>query len=121
MNPGYSRGLLEYAQFLFESQKFMECLDLIEKIKDIQDLRFNYFLIKGRAHMGLEEYIQAITSLEQGNKIYNSDTRLLNSLGFCYYKTAQKSKALDVLKASLRVNPDQEDVKKLMAEIEKIL
>ncbi|UCE43278.1 MAG: GWxTD domain-containing protein [Candidatus Aminicenantes bacterium] len=118
MNPGYARGLLEYAQFLFESRKFVECLELIEKIEDNKDLQFNYFLIKGRAHMALEEYNQAIANLEEGNRIYNSDTTILNSLGFCYHQTNQRQKALDVLKASLRLNPQQEDIKKLIQKIE---
>jgi GWxTD domain-containing protein len=118
MNPSYGRGLLDYAQFLFETQKFGECLELIEKIKDNQNLRFDYFLLKGRAHMGLEEYGQAITSLEQGNKIYNSDTNLLNSLGYCYHKTNQKQKALDALNASLRLNPEQDNIKALIQQIQ---
>jgi len=59
--------------------------------------------------------------LLEGNKIYNSDTRLLNSLGFCYYKTKKVQEALDVLKASLRLNLNQEKIKKLIEEIEKSL
>jgi tetratricopeptide (TPR) repeat protein len=119
MNPGYKKGLLEYAQFLFESQKFHELLDLIENIKDDKDLQFDYFSIKGRAHMGLEQYIQAIADLEQGNAIYNSDTSLLNSLGYCYHMTNQREKALEALRASLRLNPQQEEIRKLVQEIEK--
>ncbi len=119
MNPGYDRGLMEFGQFLIEIQKFSECLDLIENIRDNKSLRFNYFLLKGRAHMGMEEYTSAIASLEEGNKIYNSDTSLLNALGFCYYKTNQVAKAREALEASLRLNPEQESVKKLIQEIEK--
>jgi GWxTD domain-containing protein len=119
MNPGYKKGLLEYASFLFESQKLQECLDLIENIKGEKDLQFNYFLIKGRAYMGMQEYGQAIANLEEGNKIYNSDTSLLNSLGYCYHKTSQREKALEALNASLRLNPQQEEIIKLVQEIEK--
>ncbi len=71
----------------------------------------------GRGRDG--QYAGAIGNLLEGNKIYNSDTRLLNSLGFCYSKTGQKKEALEVLNASLRLNPDQPDVKALKAEIEK--
>jgi tetratricopeptide (TPR) repeat protein len=92
-------------------------MEIAENIKQDENMLFDYYLIKGQAQTKLGLYMQAIQSLEEGNKIYNSDTRLLNSLGFCYYKTVQNAKALDVLKASLRVNPDQEEVKKLMAEI----
>jgi tetratricopeptide (TPR) repeat protein len=118
MNPGYEKGLLEYARFLFEINKFSECLDVIEKVKDKKNLQFDYFLIKGRAHLRMEAYVQAIANLEEGNKIYNSDTTLLNSLGYCYYKTNQREKALEALKASLRLNPQQESTKRLIQEIE---
>jgi len=118
-NKTYTRGVREYAFFMLKNDKFEKALEIVENLKKEKNLSFDYYLIKGQAHTGMGIYMQAIESLEEGNKIYNSDTQLLNSLGFCYYKTAQKSRALDVLKASLRVNPDQEDIKKLMAEIEK--
>ena len=69
--------------------------------------------------MGMEQYEEAIEDLLEGNKIYNSDTRLLNSLGFCYYKTGEKDEALKVLKASLRLNPTQKEIERLIQEIEK--
>jgi len=118
-NQTYAQGVRAYAFFMLKNKKFEKALALVENLEGDEGMLFDRYLIKGQAHMGMGMYMKAIESLEEGNKIYNSDTRLLNSLGFCYYKTAQKSKALDVLKASLRVNPEQEDVKKLMAEIEK--
>jgi GWxTD domain-containing protein len=118
MKPGYGRGLLDYAQFLFEGRRFAESLDLVEQIRDEEELKFSYYLVKGRALLGLERYFEALENLEEANKIYNSDTTLLNSLGVCYYKTNQKQKALEALKASLRLNPEQEDIKKLVRELE---
>ena len=63
--------------------------------------------------------MRSIPRVQEGNKIYNSDTRLLNSRGFCYSKTGQKKEALEVLNASLRLDPDQPDIKALKAEIGK--
>jgi tetratricopeptide (TPR) repeat protein len=63
----------------------------------------------------------AIQALLEGNKIYNSDTRLLNALGFCFYKTGQKKEALGALAASLRLNPEQKDVEELRGRVEKEL
>ena len=71
--------------------------------------------------MEMGNYPDAIDNLLEGNKIYNSEVRLLNSLGFCFYKTHQKKKALDALKASLGLNSQQESIKKLIQEIEKSL
>lgn len=119
LKPDYKKGLIEYTNFLYRVRKYNKSLELIESIKDDDKLRFDYYLIKGRALMGLERFKEAIDNLIEGNKIYNSDTGLLNSLGFCYYKTGQKKRALEVLRASLNLNSAQEDVKRLIEEIDK--
>ncbi len=119
LKPDYNKGLVEYANFLYKVKKFGRSLELIEDIKEDEGLKFDYYLIKGRAYMGMGKYEEAINNLLDGNKIYNSDTGLLNSLGFCYYKTRQTGNALEVLRISIRLNPDQKEIKKIIEEIEK--
>ena len=119
LKKDYKKGIAEYARFLLKVQKFEKSLELVELAKEDERLRFDYYLIRGQAQMGLGRYEEAIKSLLEGNRIYNSDIRLLNSLGLCYYRTNQNAKALEVLNASLGLNPQQEDIKKLAAEIEK--
>jgi GWxTD domain-containing protein len=119
LNRDYKKGVVEYSNFLLKIQKFEKSLDLIETVKEDEKLRFDYCLIKGQGQMGLGRYREAIESLLEGNRIYNSDIRLLNSLGLCYYRTNQNAQALEALNASLGLNPKQEDVKRLVAEIEK--
>ena len=117
--PDYRKGFIEYAEFLFKIRKFGRSLELIEQVKDDPNLKFPYFFIKGKALMGMEKYEEAMENLLAGNEIYNSDTSLLNALGFCYYKTGQKDKALEVLNASLKLNTEQPEVRKLIGVIEK--
>ncbi len=119
LNPGYKKGAMEYANFLLSVDKFDKSLALLETLKEDESLKFEYYLLKGRAYMGKGLYDQAIESFLEGNKIYNSDTRLLNAIGMCYYQTQQKEKALEALGASLRLNPAQEDIKKLVEKIKK--
>jgi len=119
MNPDFQGGLLDYTSFLIEAQQYSRAMEMVEKLKEVENMKFQYHLLKGKALMGLERYTEAIESLLEGNKIYDSDTGLLNSLGFCYYETGQNKKALDVLKASLKLNSKQEKVKNLINEIEK--
>ena len=111
--------MIDYANFSLNQNKFDKSLELIEKIKENEEFKFDYFLTKGKALMGLGRYAEAIEEFLDGNEIYNSDLGLLNSLGFCYYKTDQVQKALDVLNVSLKLNPEQEQVKALIKEIEK--
>lgn len=117
--PGYREGILDYANFLLKVSRFDRALEVNERLREDGQLRFEYLLIRGRALMGRGDYARAIDSFLEANKIYNSDVRLLNSLGLCYYKTGEKKRALETLAASLRLNPDQEEIKKLVQEIEK--
>ena len=118
LNPSFLQKIPEYAGFLLKVKKFDEALGLIERIKEDSKLRFQYYLARGRALMGLEKYADAIASFLEGNRIYNSDTGLLNALGTCYFRTRRTEEALNVLNASIKLNPDQADVKKLIEEIQ---
>lgn len=119
LRPDYHAGILEYAQFLQKYQMFEPSLAMIENIQGADPYRFDYFLYKGKAYMGMEDYFAAIDQFLEGSKIYDSDIRLLNSLGFCYYKTGDRKRALEVLRSSIRLNPEQEDVRALIETIEK--
>ncbi len=119
MNPEYKRGVVEYANFLLTLGKFTESLEMVGNVRDQSYFQFDYFLIRGKALLGLSRFREAIDSLVEGNKIYNSDTGLLNALGFCYYRTGQKERALEVLRASLNLNSSQDAVRRLIEEIER--
>jgi GWxTD domain-containing protein len=119
LNPAYTPGIVEFAHFALKLKKFQKSLDLIENVKNEENLKFDYLLVRGRAYMGMEKYFAAVENLLEGNKIYNSDIRLLNSLGYCQYKTGDKQGALETLRASLRLLPDQQEIQNLIQEIEK--
>jgi tetratricopeptide (TPR) repeat protein len=119
MAPDYKEGIVFHANFLIRNGKYEKALELAEKIAGEERLQFDYYLIKGRALTRLGRYAEAINQLLEANKIYNSDTRLLNALGLCFYRTGEKAKALDVLKASLQLNSEQPEIKKLVEEIQK--
>jgi GWxTD domain-containing protein len=121
LNPDYRPGMIEYAHFLLKIRRYQKCLNLIENVKEDENLRFEYFLVKGKAYMGMGKYFTAVENFLEGNKIYDSDIRLLNSLGYCLYKTGDKQGALETLRASLRLSPDQLEIKNFIQEIEKDL
>jgi Flp pilus assembly protein TadD len=47
-----------------------------------------------------------------------SDAGLLVALGTAYHRLGQKANALDALRASLKLDPNQPEVEKLIREIE---
>jgi GWxTD domain-containing protein len=117
-NSAYKQKLPEYAAFLIKNRKFAEALGLAEQLRSEPKMAFDYALAKGRALAGLERFDEAIESLRAGNTIYNSDAGLLNALGTCYSRTGKTEEALAALRASIKLDPGQDDVKKLIQAIE---
>jgi GWxTD domain-containing protein len=118
INPSYLQKVPEYAAFLVKVRKPEDALAVIESVKDDANSRFQYHLVRGRALLGLQRYDEAVESLLAGNRIYNSDAGLLAALGTGYFRLGQKEKALEALRASLKLNTDQPEVEKLIREIE---
>lgn len=117
-NPSYLQKVPDYAAFLLKAQKPEEALTVIETVKDDANFRFQYFLLRGRALLELKRNDEAVQSLLFGNRIYNSDAGLLAALGTGYHRLGQKENALGALRASLKLNPNQPQVEKLIQEIE---
>lgn len=119
LNPDYREGVIMYAGFLNKTGAFDEALEIARRLEDDSQRRFAYHVIRGQALMGLERFEEALEDLRQANRMYNSDTSVLNALGRCYFRLGRKEEALDALNASLSLNPDQDAVKKLVDEIKK--
>lgn len=121
MKPDYPDGVSQYANFLIRTGKAGQALALVEPLAGVESFRFDYFLIKGSALKEQGRLDEAMDSLLEANKIYNSDTRVLNALGFCFYKKGMKAEARNVLNASLRLDPDQGEPRDLLDRVEKEL
>jgi len=119
LNPGYRNGVVNYANFLLKQKKWDKALEVVGSLKGDDKSRFEYFLIRGLAFMNKGDYSAAIGSLQEANKIYNSDTRLLNALGASYVKAGQPEQALGAYQASLKLNNKQDDIRKIVEDLEK--
>ena len=108
-----------YGNFLNKVGAFEEALTVAEKLRGDDRRQFPFFTMRGQALMGQNKFEDALKELLQANKMYNSDTNVLNSLGRCYYRLGRKAEALEALNASLKLDPGQEAIKKLIQEIGK--
>ncbi len=116
--PDYEEGIIQYANLLARTGKSAEALEVIAPFASSENYRFDYFLIKGTALKDTGEYDAAIQSLLEAKKIFSGDTRILNDLGFCFYKTGRKAEAVDALNASLRLAPGQNEIRALLDRVE---
>jgi GWxTD domain-containing protein len=117
MRPEYKDGVVRYGTFLNKTGAFEEALKLAEDLRADDKRRFMFHVIRGQALFGQEKYEEAAADLEQANRAYNSDTGVLNVLGRCYQKLGRKADALAAFKASLTLNPEQPEIKRIVAEI----
>ncbi len=119
LNPDYKEGVVMYTGFLLERKEFDRALELVEGLRGDEKRQFEYYSLRGKALLGKGQYADALGSFVEANKMYNSDLQVLNALGTCYWKTGQKQKAIEALNASLKLEPNQPEVQKLLAEIGK--
>jgi GWxTD domain-containing protein len=119
MHPEYKDGVVRYGTFLVRSGAFEEALKIAEGLRGDDRRRFVFHVLRGQALFGLERYEDALADLEQANRAYNSDTGVLNTLGRCYQKLGRRAEALDAFNASLKLNPDQPEIKRIVAELGK--
>jgi GWxTD domain-containing protein len=117
--PEFWAGTIDASGFFLRARKFDRALALIERVKDRADYRFDYCLVKGKVLKEMGRCEEALGVLLEGNRIYNSDTRLLNALAYCFLKTGQKDRAREAVEASLKLDPGQKEAQDLRAEIGK--
>ena len=107
----------EYALFLLESGNGAEALSVIENLKGSEREKFEYLSIRGRALALLGKDVEALESMLAANKIYDSDTDLLNDMGRLFLKIGNKEEAVKVLKASLKLKKEQPETEALLKSI----
>jgi tetratricopeptide (TPR) repeat protein len=119
LRPEYLDGVVRYANFLNKTGAFDEALKLAEDLRKDDRRKFVLHVIRGQALFGKGSYEEALADLNQANKVYNSDTTVLNAIGKCCQKLGRKADALEAFNASLKLNADQPGIKKLVDELNK--
>jgi GWxTD domain-containing protein len=119
LHPEYKDGAVRYGNFLNKIGAFDEALTIAEVFRKDERRQFLFYVIRGQALLGQEKFEEALDNLLQANRIYNSETGVLNSLGKCYQKLGRRAEALEVFNASLKLDPDQPAIKKIVEELGK--
>jgi len=118
-NVDFKEGYVAYLGLLNKLKKYTQVLVEVEKLRGDQKMEFDYHLIKATAYFGMKDYNEAKESLLRANTIYNSDTRVLNLLGFTMLQLKDPEEAEKVFKASLTLDSNQPFIKKVLEDITK--
>jgi GWxTD domain-containing protein len=114
MQPDYPRLIKDYCLLLLEKKRPDSVLKIVENLKPREKEQFDYYAFRGKAFFQKAQYKEAIKNLAEANRIYDSDTSVLNFLGMSYLKTGNKEEAKEVFAASLRINGQQKDIARVL-------
>lgn len=118
INAAFPELLKSYANLLFKLKKYDRIMEIIKNLENNSKDAFDYFSIKGRALYYLGKNEEAVDSLLKANKIYDSDTAVLNALGLSFIRLNNKEEAIRVLNASLKLNDQQQDIVSLLKQLQ---
>ncbi|MCP5052194.1 MAG: GWxTD domain-containing protein [bacterium] len=116
-NPGFKQGYVRYLSLLNKRKDYTGVMGKVEKIAGDSKFSLEYRLIKATALFGLKNFQEALDNLLKANTIYDSDTRVLNLLGFTLLNLKQYDEALKAFNASLKLNDKQQTIHKTVSQV----
>ena len=117
LNRSYPQLLKLYAALLLREEKYDKALTVIQGLKNQEKELFSYYALQGRILYQKGSYPEAVDSLLEANKIYDSDVLVLNTLGLALLRVGEKEEAVNALSASLSIDNKQEDIARLLQQL----
>ncbi len=112
----YALGYVRVLLALKEPQRVKEILAPFAAAGNEDFRLFNYL---GKASKEVGELEEAISFYQKAISQRGNISEILNSIGDCYFKLGNNEQALRAWEKSLEVNPDQENIQKLVEQIRK--
>jgi GWxTD domain-containing protein len=109
---------IAYARFLLGQAKYGRLLEVIAPIQDQEKTAFDCHALRGRALYQLGRYQEAVDDLLEANKLYDSDTSVLNTLGLSFLRLNNPRESRKALSASLKINAKQPNITALLKQTE---
>jgi len=106
-----------YARALLATEDSAKAKDLLLPFAKQGVANFDLYDVLGTACQDTGDYQEAITWLQKGLSYEGNVVEMLNRLGECFLKIGDKDQAMKAWKKSLEVNPNQENIKKLIEKL----
>ncbi len=117
-NPSQLKYGLSYAQVLFINREYQKVRDVLSPFLDGQEEREGVLYFLGKSTHALGQFQEALSYYERYLSHFGANLEILNLMGSCYYQLGDKDEALKIWQRSLEINPDQEEIKKLVQSLQ---
>ena len=109
---------IAFARFLLRREQYARALAVAETIPEAEKTAMERHTLRGLALHNLERHEEAVAELLEANRLYDSDTAVLNALGVSFLRLGNIAEARKALAASLKVRADQPSVAALLRQTE---
>ncbi len=116
--PRSKKFALDYCRILFLDREYPRIKEVAAPFLQSQD-KYEFLSILGQSSQALGELAEAIAYYKEYLAHYGTNILILNSIGECYYQMNNLEEALIAWERSLQINPEQENIKKLVDSIKK--
>ncbi len=110
----YAEGL---SRLYFSQGRFEEVRKILLPFSETPQKNNQFLKLLGQASHKLKQYEDAITHYKQYLTHFGTNLDVLNAIGSCYYSLGNQAEALRAWERSLEINPNQEQIKKIVASI----
>lgn len=115
-NPGQVKYALGLGQAHYMKKDFDRVKEILAPLVGERATDQVYYLL-GKSCHALGELEEAATHYQEYLSRFGLNLEILNLLGMAYYRMGKTSEALEVWRKSLAMNPDQEEIKKLVQSL----
>lgn len=105
------------ARAYFNKSNYPKVIEILDPLKDSQDLEILKLI--GKSHFQLKNYEEAVNYFKKALITGGQMIDVLNLLGFSYFKINDSKQALKCLERSLKLKPNQPNIKKIVERIKK--
>jgi len=108
---------LSYTRVLMALREFQKVREILTPFDQEERRNFGLFFTLGRASESAGELEEAISYYQKALSQKGDVAAVLNSIGKCYFKLGNKEQALRAWEKSLGINPDQDQIKKMIEQL----
>jgi GWxTD domain-containing protein len=116
-NPQSPAVALSYAKMLFAAKDYAAAIEILTPL--YANNLYESLELLGRSSQALGEYDKAIPFYKEYLSHFGANFYILTFLGECCYQTGDVQGALTAWEKSLELNPDQEDIRRIVETLKK--
>lgn len=116
-NPLNQKYAIGYSKALYLLKRFSEIKEILAPFISLEKKEPETFEILAMTHQAIGEHKEAIDLFKEFLSHFGLKLSVLNSLGECYLKIGDRENALTAFEKSLEINPNQEEIKKIVSTL----